>query len=64
MQMCKNAISDHKNVHHIPRSRSFEVKFAGGFEIKFADKVSLTLAMSLPSFTGITKIDLEKSATM
>ena len=38
------------------RSRSFEVKFL--------DKLPLTLAMSLPSSVGITKIDLENSAKM
>ena len=55
-EKCKNVISETKNDCHFPRSRSLEVKFA--------DKVLLTLAMSLPSFVGLTKIDLEKSVKM
>ena len=47
---CKYAISDLKNGRHVPRSKSFEVKFA--------DKIPL------PSFVGITILDWEKSAKM
>ena len=39
-----------------PRSRSFEVIFP--------DRVHLIQAIFLPSFVGITKMDLEKSAKM
>ena len=53
-EKCQNAISDLKNAHHFPRSRSFEVKFA--------DKLTLTPSNFPTKFRGITKIDLEKSA--
>ena len=49
-----NVISDLKNGHYYTRSRSFEVKFAG--------KVPLTLAMSIQSFVRITEKDWEKTA--
>ena len=53
---CKNAISDHQNGHHFPRSRSFQVKSR--------TTCPLPLATSLPSFIGITTIDLKKRAKM
>ena len=52
----KNVISDPSNGRNFSRSRSFEVRFA--------DKVALTLAMFLPCLVGITKANLEKSAKM
>ena len=53
---CKNAISDPKNGRHFPSSRLF----GSNSQIM----CPLPLAMSLPSFVGITKIDWEKSAKM